>query len=189
MSTMTNTSKTIARDLPNGDHLHITAEERDGSDGLSAGFSITVEGWEQRGTVTGRSREAIARDIDFGGAAHDVILSAAPELAPIVTAHLASPDGTPMHAEANGWYFYSGAHLDYELKNYGQEYIDRHGTPRERAARSLHIAPTELPEGLDREGFGSLVRSLSALWAEQAQAARDAIAAMSDGEGCRRLTD
>lgn len=184
MSTMTSTRKTIARDLPNGDHLHITAEERDGSSGLSAGFSITVQGWEKRGTVTGRSRENTARDIDFGGADHDSILAAAPELAPIVAAHLADQAGTPMHAEANGWYFYSGAHVAYELKNYGQSYIDRHGTPHERAARSLHIGPDELPEGLDREGFSSFVRSLPDRWATQAQAARDAIAAMNHGEGC-----
>lgn len=180
---MSATVKIIGRDLPNGDYVEIRAEERDDSGTLSPGFAITLTGWEKRGTWSGRAAKRNGREPVYGGADHDTILAAAPELAPIVAAHLADPDGTPMHAEANGWYFYRGAHIDYERKHYGQGYVDRHGTPHERAARSLHIPPADLPAGLDREGFAAFVASLADRWAGQAQAARDALAAMIDGDG------
>jgi hypothetical protein len=181
------TTKTIGRDLPNGDYVEITAEERDSSGNLSAGFSITLSGWEKRGTRKGRSRKfntyGNLRDTDYGGADHETILAAAPELAPIVTAHLADPDGTPMHGVANGWYFYTGESEAYERQHYGEEYVKRQGTPHERAARALHIAPEDLPTGLDRDGFAAFCEGLAGRWAGQAQAARDALAAMVNGEG------
>jgi hypothetical protein len=184
---MSNTTKTIGHDLPDGTYIEIEAIERDGSDGLSPGFAITATGWDKRGGWSGRSRSRNAhgmpRDCDFAGQCHDLILTVAPELAPIVTAHLADPDGTPMHAEANGWYFYVGAAADYERKNYGEEYVTRMGTDHDRAARALHIAPEDLPTGLDREQFAALVVSLADRWAAQAQAAREALAAMVDGDG------
>ena len=109
----TGTIKTIGRDLPNRDYIEIEAVEDDGSGGFSPGFVITATGWEKRGTRSGRDRSRNAhgkpRDCDFAGCNHDVILTAAPELAPIVTAHLADLDGVPMHALSNGWHFYSGA--------------------------------------------------------------------------------
>lgn len=39
-----------------------------------------------------------------GGAAHDDILRAWPELAPVIALHLSDDDGAPMHAEAKGVY-------------------------------------------------------------------------------------
>jgi hypothetical protein len=175
--------KTIGRSLPNGAYVEIEAEERDGSDGLSPGFAITLTGWEKRGTWSGRAAKRNGREPNFGGADHDTILKVAPKLGPIVQAHLADPNGTPMHALANGWYFYSGAHVEYELKNYGQSYVDRHGTPHERAARSLSIPPEDLPEGLDRDQFVVFVEGLANRWAGQAEAARAVLAAMVDGDG------
>ena len=171
--------KTIGRDLPNGDYVEITAE----GDDSDTRFSITVSGWEKRGSWSGRRRSHTAQDSDFGGADHVTILKAAPELAPIVDVHLASPDGTPMHALANSWYFYSGAHIDYELKHYGQDYIDRNGSGQFRAARCLHIPPADLPEGLDEAGFKAFVESLAFRWSNQAADAREALALMVDGDG------
>lgn len=175
--------KIIGRDLLDGTYIEIEAEERDNSSRLSPGFAITLSGWERHGTWDGRACKRNGRDIDFGGADHDTILRVAPELAPLVTAHLADQDGTPMHAEANGWYLYSGAHVDYELRNYGQGYVDHRGSPHERAARSLHIDPSELPEGLDKGEFSAFCASLRGRWAAQAEAARAALAGMVDGEG------
>jgi len=116
MGTMTYTRKTIGLSRPSGDYIEIEAEERDGSDGLSPGFAITASVWEARSNASGRARKRMGRDIDMGGAMHDLILKVAPKLAPLVTAHLADRDGTPMHAEADGWYFYSGKSAEYERR-------------------------------------------------------------------------
>jgi hypothetical protein len=185
---MTTTTKTIGRDLPNGDYIEIEAEERDDSGTLSPGFAITLTGWEKRGTWSGRAAKRNGREAVYGGADHDTILAAAPELAPIVAAHLAGQDGTPMHAEANGWYFYSGKSSAYERemvaagKDYGYS-RNLEMSDHDRAARALSIPPEDLPTGLDRDGFAAFVASLAERWAGQAQAAREALAAMVDGDG------
>ena len=178
--------KTIGRNLPNGDYIEITAEVRENHPELSDGFAITASIWERHGTHTGRARARRGRESDMGGQCHDQIREAAPELEPLIVAHLSNLDGTPMHAKANGWYFYSGAHIDYERKNYGDDYIARHGTPHERAARSLNIPPADLPEGLSQDEFNAFCDQLAGRWAAQADAARAAFAAMDDGDGIER---
>ena len=178
-----NVSKIIGRDLPNGDYVEIRAEERDDSGTLSPGFSITLSGWEKRGTWSGRAAKRNGREEVFAGCNHDMVLAAAPELAPIVTAHLADPNGVPMHALANGWYLYTGKSAAYEREHYGEEYATRNGTPHEQAARALHIEPADLPEGLDKDAFVAFADGLADRWAAQAQAARDALTAMVDGDG------
>lgn len=182
--------KTIGVNRPDGTYLEITAQERDGSDGLSPGFSITVEGWEKRGTHSGRVRARLGRDIDFGGADHDLILRVAPHLAPLVDVHLAAPDGTPMHAEANGWYFYSGKAAEYErtMVKHGRDYgysKQLEVSDHDRAAQALGIDPADLPEGLDRDGFAEFVGSLAPRWAAQAEAARELLTKLVDGLGVR----
>lgn len=177
------TRKVIGRDLPNGDYIEIEAEERDDSGILSPGFTVTLTGWEKRGTWSGRAAKRNGREATFAGSAPEVILAVAPELAPLVAAHGADPDGTPMHAQANGWYFYTGDARRYEDERYGPAYAARMGTDHERAAQALHVAPADLPTGLGRDDFAGFVRSLSSRWFSQAQAARAALAAMVDGEG------
>lgn len=181
-------TKTIGRDLPNGDYIEIHAEERDDSGTLSGGVAITALGWEKRGTWSGRAAKRNGRDAVYGGCVHEIILSVAPELAPIVAAHLADQDGTPMHAEANGWYFYSGGAAAYEreqiARGHDWEYSRLLETSdHDRAARALNIPPADLPTGLTREGFAEFVRSLAERWAGQADAARVALASMIDGDG------
>lgn len=188
MNTMTDIRKTIGKDLPDGAYIEIEAELRDGSDGLSPGYAVTLLGWDRHGTWSGRACKRNGRDADFAGADHETILRVAPELAPLVTAHLADPDGTPMHAEANGWHFYSGASAEYERRMIaeGEDYgysRNLETSDHDRAARALSISPDVLPAGLDREGFAAFVASLRETWAAQAQAARDALDAMIDGDG------
>lgn len=47
-----------------------------------------------------------------GGCCHDEILKAAPEFEPFARLHLSDADGCPMHAAANGFYWYSGTKPD-----------------------------------------------------------------------------
>lgn len=43
------------------------------------------------------------------GCIHEEILTAFPNLRPLVNLHLSTLDGIPMHAEANGWYWLAKA--------------------------------------------------------------------------------
>jgi hypothetical protein len=186
MSTSTatgTTRKTIGVDRPDGTYLEIEAELRTDDPVLSPGFAVTVSGWERRGTHSGRTRARMGRDIDFGGADHDLILEVAPHLEPLVRAHLADPDGVPMHALANGWYEYSGHSIAYEREHYGEEYAARRGTSHERAAECLHIPAADLPEGLDQGGFADFVQLQVERWEAQAGAARQILSELVDGLG------
>jgi hypothetical protein len=178
---MTNIFRMIDRTVNGRDLLRIEIEIREGDPcGLSDGFSITGSVWEARGTHSGASRARQGRDIDMGGCIHEMILAAAPELAPVVAVHLADLDGTPMHAAANGWYFYTGRARQHDLVTYGQAYVDRLGTAHDQAARALHISPAELPEGMDKAGFDEFVASLAPRWAQMAAEARALIVALPD---------
>lgn len=181
------TRKIIGRDLPGGAYIEIEAEFRTGGD-LSPGFAISGSIWERRGTWSGRARKRNGRDIDAGGQVTEEILAVAPELAPIVKAHLSDPSGVPMHAVANGWYFYSGKAAAYERKMIAEGKDYGYGrmletSDRERAARSLNIPAADLPEGLDEAGFKEFADSLAGVWAQQAADARQALDAMEDGDG------
>lgn len=102
--------------------------------------------------------------------------------------HLADPSGLPMHAKANGWYFYSGQAAAYEREKIaaGQDYgysrqLER--SNHDRAARALNIEPGELPTNLaTREDFDAFVDSLNETYAHQAQVARAVISSLADGE-------
>ena len=177
-------ARTIGRDLGRA-YVEVTAQERDDSGTLSAGFTVTYSLWEARGErgPNGRAVKASGADMSACGSDPAVILAVAPELAPIVAVHLADPDGTPMHAEVNGWYFYSGASAAYELDHYGPAYVERMGSDHDRAARALHVAPADLPTDLDRDAFRAFAAALADTWQAQADAARAALDAMTDGEG------
>ena len=181
--------KTIGRDLADGSYIEINVELR-GDDGqLSPGFSVTGDVWERRSNSSARKRAARGLDIDAGGQVVELIAEAAPELAPLLAVHLADPDGVPMHAKANGWYFYSGAAADYERRMIakGQDYgYSRllETSDHDRAARALHIPPADLPAGLDQEGFEEFCDQLAeTTWATQAATAADILAALVDGDG------
>ena len=177
--------KIITRDMPNGDRIEVRAERREGDpSGLSDAFSVTVAGWEKRGTHSGAVRQRMDRDWDFGGADHESALRAAPQLAPLIRMHLANPNtGEPMHAEENGWYFYTGKAREHEDRTYGPDYAKRSGTDRERAARALRVDdPADLPEGMDREEFHEFVEAQRPRWKQEADEATRLLRSLSGDE-------
>jgi hypothetical protein len=172
---------TLHRYRNDGAFVEIEVEERDDSGTLSPGFSVVGSLWEK-----GKPRTTARWDNpDSCGQIVDTVLEVAPELEPVLRVHLADQDGTPMHAIANGWYFYSGKSREYEDRTYGPEYAARFGTDLERAARSLHIDPEELAEGMTREEFTAFAEGLQTRWAEQARNAREVIDSLMDQDVTR----
>src|SRR5271155_4888147 len=105
-------SRTLIRDHPDRSRVvvHLQLIERGDPGGLSPAFSVTTDRYEPHGTHSGRSRHRRERDPDSVGCLHDAAVLAFPELAPLVDLHLAdSETGEPMHAQANGLYFYRTA--------------------------------------------------------------------------------
>ena len=185
-------TKTVGKDMPDGEYIEVTAVERDNSRTLSPGFSITCLVWDSTPRLSGRERKRRGREADGGGAALSLIAQLFPELQPIIDVHLADQAGVPMYAKANGWYFYSGdasayERLQVEKRNLTGYYAKMLETPdHERAARALHIPPADLPTGLDHEGFEAFVDSLTERYAADAQRAREVMAEMVDGMGVQR---
>lgn len=178
-----NVTKTITRKTPDHDLLEITLTERDGSDGLAPGFSVTGSLWEHRGSVHGATRKALDLEPDAFGMLHETILEVAPELKPVIDLHLADPAGVPMHALANGWYFYSGKAAAYEReqiaagRDYGYSRL-LEKSDHARAAEALRVDPNELPRDLDEEGFTTFVESLKDRYLADAARARAVIASI-----------
>ena len=119
-------------------------------------FTATGSGWY------GRRREP-----DLSGAIGDVIVAAFPTLTDIVALHLSDVDGVPMHAKANGWYWYS----DNDGRGIGHV-SGRWAllTPLQRAENYLR-APGMFRPGLDRADFDAHVESLRLAWLVEAEAA------------------
>jgi hypothetical protein len=167
-------TKTIARTLTNGDYLIATVELRENHPTLSDGFSVTGDLWEARCNARGITRFNQGREQDAGGCLHDDILKAFPKLAPLIAVHLASPNGVPMHGEANGWYFYSGDARRWEESRSNESWHNREGlTDRQRAARALNIPTDDVPEGMSKDEFYAFVESLAPRWSDQARVARE----------------
>lgn len=172
-------SFTAERSLQGGEFVRAHVELREDHPTLSDGFSVTGELYERHGTWSGAAQYRNGRDMDAAGCIHDEVLRAFPHLAPIVALHLSDPDGVPMHADANGWYFYSGENDAYELRHYGAEYLERMGTGYERACRTLRV--DSIPEGLDREAFTAFVDAQRPRWAQEAADARALIGTLRGG--------
>ena len=119
-------------------------------------FTATGSGWY------GRRQEP-----DLVGAIGDVIVAAFPSLADIVALHLSDVDGVPMHAKANGWYWYS------DNGGRGVGHVSGQWallTPLQRAENYLR-APGMFRPGLDRASFDTRVESLRLAWLVEATAA------------------
>lgn len=133
--------------------------------GLSPLFSTTCLIYKPRRNASGATRRKMGREADRVGADTDAIVGAFPHLEPITDLHMSDPDGVPLHAEANGWYWYSS----YD----GQGTHGATGrTDYEVACDLLRIPRGEIPSGLDREAFTELVNSQRERWACEAAEAR-----------------
>jgi hypothetical protein len=178
--------------MPDGSYIEAHVELREVEEpgdrftagGLSPGFSVTGEVYDRHGTWSGAARKRNGREEDAGGCVHEEVLRAFPHLEPLVRVHLADPDGTPMHGEANGWYFYSGdARRAEERSQYGgnPDNLDDH----ERAQRALNIVGThQLADELTREEFALVCAELArTVWPAQAAAARAVLESLEDGAG------
>lgn len=166
---------TLHRALPNGDYIEVVARYDDGY------FSLTGSLWEKRGRVPGASRARMGRDADASGQITDEALSAFPQLAPIAALHLSDANsGQPMHAVANGWYFYSGKAEAHEREHYGESYIERYGTGYERACRLLRVA--SIPEGLGQDGFTKFANQQRERWRREADEGRALIDSVDLGK-------
>lgn len=151
--------------------MFIDVELRQDDARLSDGFSVTGALYEPHGTWSGKAQYTNGRYPDASGAMHEEILQFAPELAPLVSVHLADPNGVPMHAVANGWYFYSGAARGYEESRNESWHNPEGLSDLERGARALNIPAADLPAGMDKEQFAAFAESLRGRWAEQARVA------------------
>jgi hypothetical protein len=127
-------------------------------------FTVTGEGWISR---PGPMR---ADDPDVGGAIHSTIAAAFPRLSDLIALHLSNVDGVPMHAEANGWYWYASADRDGDDPLHVPEQY-RGLTGSQRAESYLHAPAGYFPPGLARTGFDALVDGLRLGWLAEAQAA------------------
>lgn len=119
--------RTIVKDMPNGDRYVAHLEARIAEDGerfvggLSPTFSLTGDLFKKKGTRSGRTRHLhyerengnVGPAAEPDGGERDELTRVMPQLATFARMHLSDPDGgVPMHAEANGWYWYQGSRSD-----------------------------------------------------------------------------
>lgn len=84
-------------------------------------FSITATGYEN------------GKD-SFGGCCHEIIAERFPELNDMISLHLSGMDGTPMHAEGNGFYWLAGM-----VGGMGQQYHGGNSEPAKSATDCARI--------------------------------------------------
>lgn len=144
--------------------------ERFCEDGLSPGFSVTGEVYVARSNASGASRQRMGRESDYSGAIGDELTRAFPQIAPIAALHLSDPDGAPMHAEANGWYWYSS----YDGKG-------THLTGDDRSDYDVacqHLRMDAIPGPQNKASFKALVDAQRERWAAEAAEAREILEAL-----------
>jgi hypothetical protein len=181
--------RTLTRDMANGDRIVVSLELREAApgsrfdaDGISPGFSATCDVWYARSNARGAARQRQGRDADGGGADHDAILRAFPGLKSFVDLHLSDPDGVPMHAHANGWYWYSsydgkGTHLraDDTRSDYD---VARH-----------YLRMPNIPGPQNRDSFYRLVDEQRERWAREAAVAKAALEALPTEQSLSDLAE
>lgn len=112
-----------------------------------------------------------------GGAAHSLILAQFPEFADLAALHLSDIEGVPMHALANGYYWYEGGSAPFgrwwpaELE-YGRPVTA--GQQIDIIARHLRITPCEsldlFNRSLTRAQFADYIEGCRPRWAREAAA-------------------
>lgn len=169
---MTQIKKTLTGVMEDGSKIRAVLQLRDGSDGLSPGFSVTGEIWLS-GDLD--HKPDMRREPDVAGAIGVSVAATWPHLKDLVDLHLASPDGIPMHALANGWYFYSGDAARYERwfieQVYHYSYYSKllEKSDHDRAAEALGVSPVSLPTGMSKEEFTTFYEGLKPAYARRAK--------------------
>jgi hypothetical protein len=123
-------------------------------------FSVQGETW----TTEFAWRNNRTESMHSAGAQHELALELFPFLAPIVALHLSDVAGVPMHADANGWYWYSDNDGKGVHELYSSPYASM--TPHEREL---------LPLDMDRDAFYAYTASLRPQWLLEASRALDLI--------------
>jgi hypothetical protein len=125
-------------------------------------FTVTGEAW-----APGNNRRS---DPDVCGCIHDIVGEIFPDLHDLIRLHLSDVDGVPMHAHANGWYWFS----DYDGRGGTTPPADWQGlTGAQRAERYLR-APAGHFDGVStREQFDARVETLREQWRGEAGAIID----------------
>jgi hypothetical protein len=182
-------SRTLIRDLPDRSRVvvHLQLRERGDPGELSSVFSVTTERYERHGTHSGRARHRRDRGPDSCGCLHDAALLAFPELAPLLDLHLAdSQTGEPMHAEANGLYFYRTARGFPGGWSDDQRHAEREGLIvggyARRVACSIlrvnEIPLDDVAEGDLPAAFHRFVEDQRERWRDEARAGREQLQAI-----------
>lgn len=195
-------TRTLTRDMPNGDryvaHIELLAAEgsRFDESGISPGFSLTGEIYEKRSNASGAARQRMGREPDISGAIGDRLVRVFPELALLNSAHLSDPDGMPMHAEANGWYWYNGSRDDIEQDRYngfnGDIYphqLERYGLPDTEMGKREYcyrvtcdtLRVDSIPRKITtREQFAEFVNAQQERWTQEAAEVRALIESLPE---------
>jgi hypothetical protein len=97
--------KTVSRLLPDRTFVLAQLGLHKLAGNAQAYWTATAEVFGPHGTWSGEACWRNGREPDNCGQCHAEILRAFPQFAPIVAMHLSDPDGTPMHALANGRHF------------------------------------------------------------------------------------
>lgn len=118
--------------------VEIQTQSRDGIPGVvTYGLQYLEGNSDAYFTLTawycGRSKRGDYKE-EFGGQCHEEILPRHPELKPFADLHLSDTTGTPMHAEANGWYWLAGA-----IGGMGEQYHGASGSSAKTPEECLEI--------------------------------------------------
>jgi len=151
----------FARDLPDGSRIVASLTIETVGDNAHAHFSATAELYERHGKGwTGAARHRHGLEPDACGPMHEEIVAAFPTMAPFVAMHLSAyPSGEPMHAFANGWYFYQRDE-GWNLR------------------RLLRVE--DVPQGMDQDAFRAFVDAQRARWADEALSARELLTSIPE---------
>lgn len=185
--------RTVTRDLPNRTRIVARLElgiapegERLTEAGLSPHFSTVCDIYEPRSNASGAARQRLGREPDSGGADTEAIARAFPKLKPIADLHLSDPDGVPLHAEANGWYWYAGSRPDVveQYTGFNGEIhawqLEERGLPDSDLGRRAYcyrlaceiLRVAAIHNDLTREQFTAFVDDQRERWAQEATEAR-----------------
>ena len=114
------------------------------------------------------------------GCVHDDILKVAPEFKIFVDLHLSSLDGLPMHAKANGFYFYSRGEWDNLISHLGGD---------KTIEEIKSGVESKMASGGDlKDAFGRYVDSLNVEWLERSIEAMELLVSMENYKPSDDLT-